>query len=103
MEIDFRSKKLEKILSDDRLMKKHFSNIYSGLKNRMTELQAVRNLSLISHNPPPRKHKLSGNYEGYWSVDVSKNYRLLFTVPDKDIINENQINKIIIEEITDTH
>ena len=103
MKIQFRSKKLEKILTDDRLMKKHFSSIYSGLRNRLTELKAVRNLSLISHNPPPRKHKLSGTYEGYWSVDVSRNYRLLFTVPNKDIISEDQINEIIIEEITDTH
>ena len=103
MKIEFRTKKLEKILTDDRLIKKHFSSIYFGLKNRLTELQAVRNLSLISHNPPPRKHKLSGIYEGYWSVDVSKNYRLLFTVPNKDIIKENQITEIIIEEITDTH
>jgi addiction module RelE/StbE family toxin len=103
MEIHFRTKKLEKILSDDRLIKKHYSKIFNGLTNRLSELKAVGNLSLISHNPPPRKHKLSGEYEGYWSVDVSKNYRLLFTVPNKNIINENQINEIVIEEIVDTH
>lgn len=103
MEIHFRTKKLEKILSDDRLIQKHYSKIFNGLTSRLTELKAVSNLSLISHNPPPRKHKLSGEYEGYWSVDVSKNYRLLFTIPNKNYINENQINEIVIEEIVDTH
>jgi len=103
MKISYRNKKLERILSDERLIKKHYSKVFTGLVNRLTELDAVKNLSLISHNPPPRKHKLSGNYEGHWSVDVSKNYRLIFTIPGNGSLEEKLITEIIIEGIVDTH
>lgn len=103
MVIHYKTKRLEKILTDERLMKKYYTKIYNGLTNRLYELSSVRNLSLISHKPPPRKHKLSGTYEGFYSVDVSPNYRLLFTTPFSSTTNDDEITEIIIEEITDTH
>ncbi|MCF7932508.1 MAG: type II toxin-antitoxin system RelE/ParE family toxin [Acholeplasmataceae bacterium] len=103
MIIHYRNKKLQKILTDDRLIKKYYSSIYQGLKNRLTELHAAANLSLISHLPPPRKHRLKGKYDGLWSVDVSKNYRLLLSSPEEYAEDEKNISVIIIEEIADTH
>jgi len=102
MNIQYRTKKLEKILSNDRQIKKHYTSFYEGVMNRLYELKSVSNLSLISHNPPPRKHKLSGNFDGFWSVDVSKNYRLLFT-PVSDTTDESNITEIMIEGIEDIH
>jgi len=103
MILRYRSKKLQKILTDDRLIKKYYSNIYRGLTNRLTELHAAANLSLISHLPPPRKHRLKGEYEGLWSVDVSKNFRLLLSNPEENSEDERNIMVIMIEEIVDTH
>jgi proteic killer suppression protein len=85
------------------MIKRYFSKIYTGLVNRLTELESVSNLSMISHLPPPRKHKLSGEYKDYWSVDVSKNQRLLFSSYNSGITNEVDITKIIIEGIEDYH
>ncbi|NWH09739.1 type II toxin-antitoxin system RelE/ParE family toxin [Acholeplasma laidlawii] len=94
---------MAKILTNDRLIKKYYAPLYSNLISRLTELRAVRNLSLISHNPPPRKHKLTGKYEGCWSIDLSRNYRLIFTVPDESKLDENDIDEILILDIVDTH
>lgn len=90
-------------MTNDRLIKKYYAPLYSNLISRLTELRAVRNLSLISHNPPPRKHKLTGKYEGCWSIDLSRNYRLIFTVPDESKLDENDIDEILILDIVDTH
>ncbi|ABX81683.1 type II toxin-antitoxin system RelE/ParE family toxin [Acholeplasma laidlawii] len=103
MIINFNTNKLAKILTNDRLIKKYYAPLYSNLISRLTELRAVRNLSLISHNPPPRKHKLTGKYEGCWSIDLSRNYRLIFTVPDESKLDENDIDEILILDIVDTH
>jgi len=103
MEIHFRKKKLEKMLSSERMIKRYFSKIHAGLVNRLTELESVSNLSMITHLPPPRKHKLTGEYENYWAVDVSKNQRLLFSSYNSEITKEKNIQKIIIEGIKDYH
>ncbi len=103
MEIYFRKKKLEKMLSSERMIKRYFSKIQTGLVNRLTELESVSNLSLITHLPPPRKHRLSGDYENYWAVDVSKNQRLLFSSYSSEITKEINIKKIMIEGIEDYH
>lgn len=102
MKIYYRTRKLEKILTNDRQIKKHYTSFYQGIMNRLYELKSVSNLSLISHRPPPRKHRLSGDYNGFWSVDVSKNYRLLFTSLI-ETIEESNITEIMIEGIEDTH
>ena len=103
MKIHYKTRKLEKILTNDRLIKRYYTSFHENLINRLFELQSVSNLSLISHNPPPRKHKLSGEYEGYWSIDVSKNFRIIFTTYNCNSDNEKDIKEIMIEEIKDTH
>ena len=103
LRVKFKSKKMEKILTNDRLIKKHYAPLYNSLVSRLTQLQAARNLSVIPHTPPTRKHKLTGNYEGCWSIDLSKNYRLIFTTSDEESVDEKEINEITILDIVDTH
>lgn len=104
MEIEYKSNKLKKILSDPRLIKRYHSDIYITLINRLSELKSVNNLSLISILPPPRRHKLSGEYTNCWSIDVSKNQRLIIKPHDSQIgFNDTEINKIIILKIVDYH
>ncbi|MDP4553572.1 type II toxin-antitoxin system RelE/ParE family toxin [Alkalihalobacillus macyae] len=77
MEIMYASPKLEKILTNPRLIKKNYTAIHTKISNRLSELRAANNLNEIPHVPPPRRHKLSGSHQGCWGVDVSKNFRII--------------------------
>lgn len=102
MIIRFKNEKLKKILTNDRLIRKEYNLFFRNIKARMSELQAVKNLSLISHKPPPRRHKLKG-YENCYAVDLSRNYRLVFCSTDKSIIELEEIKDITIIGIEDYH
>ena len=83
MEIDYSSNKLKKILEDELLIKKYYTNICTQLKNRLTELRTADCLKDIPETPPPRRHKLTGNKNEKWGISVSKNQRLILE-PDGD-------------------
>ncbi|MBY7144593.1 type II toxin-antitoxin system RelE/ParE family toxin [Virgibacillus sp. NKC19-3] len=100
MKISYSKKKLERILTNERLIKKHYTPYYQKLQNRLSELRAANNLAEIPHIPPPRRHKLVGNYENCWGIDVAKNVRIVLkpnhenTKIDAAIINHVEIIKI---------
>ena len=77
MIISYSSNRLKKILSDPRLIKKYYSNNYKKINNRLSEMKAVNNLSEIPECPPPRRHKLYGNYKDCWELIVQKIIELL--------------------------
>ena len=67
MKIYFNSSKDEKILTNERLINKNYNiNDAKRIKSRITELISARNLGEIPQTPPPRRHKLSGNYKDLW-------------------------------------
>lgn len=74
------------------------------------ELKAAHTLDDISNVPPARCHELSGNFEGRFSVDINKNYRLIF-IPANDPIpkkadgglDKKRITEIEIISIEDPH
>lgn len=102
MDVTFSNNRLKKILENERLIKSQYGVLKDKIINRISELRAVENLSLISHLPPPRKHKLSGNFSGCWSIDLSGNYRIIITT-EEEYMNEEQIKKITIIDIIDYH
>lgn len=77
MNISYTSTKLERILTNERLIKKEYTAFYSKVIIRMSELRAVNNLEEIPHVPPPNRHKLKGDYKDCWGIDVSKNFRIV--------------------------
>ncbi|MGI6360064.1 MAG: plasmid maintenance system killer protein [Acholeplasmatales bacterium] len=102
MKINYENNRIKKILEIDLLLQKNFPNEYKTIKNRLTMLNAVSNLSQISHLPPSRRHKLKGNLGECWAVDVSNKKRLIF----KSLIeglNPLKITEIIIIGIEDYH
>lgn len=104
MIISYSSNRLKKILSDPRLIKKYYSNNYKKINNRLSEMQAVNNLSEIPECPPPRRHKLYGNYKDCWGIDCSKNYRIIIRPVGKfDINNLSSICEIEIIDLEDYH
>lgn len=104
MEIQYYSKKIQKILTSERLLKKHYNNDYLRLTNRLSELRAANNLEEIPVVPPPRRHKLSGDRESCWGIDYSKNDRIVIEPCGKYDINDlSTITAIRILSLEDYH
>lgn len=104
MVINYSTKKLEKKLTDSRLLKKYYSNDYNKIKNRLSEMKAANNLSEIPECPPPRRHKLSGNLKDCWGIDYSKNDRFIIRPMGKFDINDvSSIIEIEIVDLEDYH
>src|SRR4030042_1571244 len=79
MEICFRTKKLQRICSEAKEMRKLYGVKGSEkLQQRLMELRAADALSDMSHLPPTRCHELTGNRTGQFSVDLEQPLRLLF-------------------------
>lgn len=94
MKIHFGNNKLEKILSNPRLIKKYYPREFNDVIIRLKELTTVDNLSLISHRPPPRRHKLKGEYRNCWAVDISMKKRIIFKPKPQNIIKLKEIKEI---------
>ncbi|WP_342476870.1 plasmid maintenance system killer protein [Paenibacillus sp. FSL H7-0350] len=77
MNISYNNTKLEKVLTNERSIKREYTLFHKKLINRMSELRVANNLEEIPHVPPPNRHKLSGDYNDCWGIDVSKNFRIV--------------------------
>lgn len=104
MKISYANNKLEKILTNERMIRKEYTGIYKKVINRMSEIRAAENLDKIPHVPPPRRHKLEGDYADCWGVNVSKNVRIVLKpIGDWDESDITTINEILILSIEDYH
>ena len=77
---------------------------------RMAVLRAIQNLALVPETPPDRRHKLSGDRDGQFAVDLVHPYRLVFEaghdpVPRNDDggIDTGQVTAIRILDVVDYH
>lgn len=106
MEYFAETKKLSKILSNPRLLKKHFGKMADKIQQRLDEFDAADNLSQIPSDPPPRCHLLTSNRKNTFAVDVSGNYRMIFEGYDSNdnlTIKKSKIVTVQIIEIVDYH
>ncbi|CAF1851236.1 MULTISPECIES: type II toxin-antitoxin system RelE/ParE family toxin [Bacillus] len=104
MKISYATKKLEKILTNERLIKKEYTLFYKKVINRISEIRVANNLDEIPHVPPPRRHKLDGDYNNCWGIDISKNFRIVLRpIGDWDESELKSINEIEILSIGDYH
>ncbi len=111
MLIYFRTKKLQKTGSQERIMVKELgAGRVRKLKQRLAELKAAEALADISHLLPPRCHELTGNHAGRFSVDLEHPYRLLFIPADDPVPYRDDggvdlllVKEIEIIKIEDTH
>jgi proteic killer suppression protein len=111
MIILFKSKKLEKTLSDQKALVRHFGlEQAKNIEQRLLELQAADNLHILRSLPQVRAHELAGNRAGQISLDLKHPYRLLI-VPAYDDpprkkdggLDWEKVAKIKILEVEDTH
>lgn len=110
MKISYKSNKLERNLSFDKALLKNYGRIAKKLKQRKNELESWPTLHDISKLPALRLHPLQGNKEGIWSVDIHKNWRILFEIDEDPIplledggIDLTKVYSICIASIEDTH
>ncbi len=113
MDIIFSSKKLQKILNDEREMLKSCGLKRSKrLKVVMAALRAASTLSVFAppYSPPHRCHQLKGNRRNQFSFDLDGQYRLLIKPALNPIprlkdggIDWKEVTVIEIIEIGDTH
>jgi len=104
MKIHYSTKKLEKVLTSMQQIKKHYGKDFVKITNRLSELRAADNLKQIPEIPPPRRHKLFGNYAGCWGINFSKNDRIIIQpTGDYDINDLSTITEVIIVTLEDYH
>lgn len=104
MVIHYSSNKEEKILTNERLIKKYYGNDFLRIANRLSEIRAVNNLSEIPEVPPPRRHKLKGDLHNCWGIDYSKNFRIIVEpYGEYDVNDLKTIVQIKIVSLEDYH
>ena len=96
--VTYKSKSLEKICTDfSEAVRKYGIKIAEKIHLRINEISAAINIEMMIQSHVGRCHRLTGNRNGQYSVDLTQPYRLIFTVKDGEV----QIAKII--EIVDYH
>lgn len=80
MLIGYSNKEVEKLCNNPRYAKKELGEkIMVKLYQRMEWLGAADNLSIFNDTYKfLRLHKLTGNYEGSYAIDIDKKYRIVF-------------------------
>ncbi len=104
MDISYKSRKLEKILQDEELIKKNYgAETLKRIVTRLDQLFSAETLQDIAANRGAGLHPLRGNYKGFFSVDITGNVRLIFEPMDGDGLMPSTITAIKIEDIGDPH
>lgn len=110
MNIEFKSNKLRKILTNAREIQKEYGTMAKKVSQRMEQLTASPNLAVLISIPSANCHSLKADRNGEWAVDISGNYRLIFEInqnpipkKDNDVIDTILVTDIRILETTDYH
>ena len=99
MEINFKTKKLGKILNSRKLIEKQYGNIATKkIIGRLKTMTLANNLKEVM-NLPGRHHALSGNRKGQFACDLVHPYRLIYE-PDNDPLPFDENNLLIYSKVT---
>jgi len=109
MEIEYDSSKLRKQLSSATEIKKAYGSMAQKISQRLAEIRASPNLSVLMTIPAAKCHELT-NRGGDWAVAISPNYRIIFKIANKPIpkkeddgINTIKVTDILITSTEDYH
>lgn len=110
MKIHYRTNKLERSLTTDKGLSRDYGNLAKKIKQRMRQLKSANNLSVIASLPALRLHPHIGKNKGIWSIDIQKNWRILFKIDQDPIptledggVDIKKVTIVRIESITDPH
>jgi len=101
MNIKFKSNKLKKILTNASNIQKVYGTMAKKVSQRMDQLYASPNLSVLISYQSANCHLLTGDRSGEWAVNISDNYRLIFEIfQDPFPINsDGSVNTILVTDI----
>jgi proteic killer suppression protein len=101
MQIQYSSNKLEKQFSTASEIKKNFGTNAKRVSQRMDEIKASPNLSVLTQIPAANCHPLKGSRSGEWAMDISANHRMIFEIANEPVPFEENgaINKILVTNI----
>lgn len=111
MEVVFNNRKLQKICSSEKEMKRTYGTVCAKiLARRLAQIQASDNLSDLALWPQVRLHELDGNRKGQLTVDLEHPYRLAFEPLEDPPPTKNDggldweaVEGVVVIEIFDSH
>lgn len=111
MEISFKTNKLAKHCNSyQNAVKMWGEPMAKKIVQRLNELRAANDLSVISHLPPPRLHELIGKRDDEYAVDLVHPARLIFKVDQSPLpvladggVDRSKVTSIMIVEVEDYH
>lgn len=111
MDITFKNEKLARIFNSEKnLVREYGSENARLIKRRMAVLVAVSCLDEVPYRPPERRHELTENRKGQFTVDLKHPYRLIFEpnhspLPRKTDggLDLRRITAVTIIEVEDYH
>jgi proteic killer suppression protein len=78
VEVRYEDKKLEKLCTDEREMRKKRGDIAVKLRRRIKALETAETVGELStHDPLGKWHQLGADLDGLWAGELSRNYRLV--------------------------
>ena len=111
MEISFRTRKLAKVFSSERTLRREYgARTANIIMIRLAVLLDAETLSEVPATPPDRMHQLKGDRDEQFAVYLNHPYRLVFVpahepLPRKedDGIDLDQVTAITVMEVVDYH
>lgn len=110
MKLRYKTKKLEKSLESDKGLSKNYNTLAKKIKQRIQQLKSADNLEVIRQVSVLRLHPHTGKNKGIWSIDIQKNWRILFTIGNNPIpllkdggIDIKKVTIIEIASVADPH
>ena len=111
MDIAFRTRKLKRIFNSTKALHKTYgTRMAKAITIRLAILKAAKTLEQVPATPPDRRHRLRGDRDGQYAVDLVHPYRLIFE-PNPDPlprradggIDAKKVSAITIIEVIDYH
>jgi toxin HigB-1 len=100
--VRYGDKKLEKLCTDEREMRRKRADIADKLRRRVKALETAASVGELStHDPLGYWHQLGANLEGLWAGKLSGNYRLL--VRPEDAADPWDAVTVTVIDIDDYH
>jgi len=101
MQIYFKNSKIEKLCTKRKKARKKFGDkVSKNLHRRLTQLAAFETLDSVPVHPPFRRHKLTGKLDGYFAINIDKQYRLIITNLNGEVMDLTTITIVRIEEVS---
>ena len=111
MEISFRDRKLAKVFSSERTLRREYgARAARIIMIRLAVLLNAETLSEVPATPPDRMHQLTGDRDEQYAVYLNHPYRLVFApahdpLPRKEDegIDLDQVTAVTVMEVVDYH